>query len=403
MKFFSLVFVFIFLFALLLLGSCAQPAAELTVIVTATSDHNPAVDEIGTAVAATQTRSAMGTAQAQSIATAVAGTVIAMQPIDTATAVQQIVTETPFPTPTFTQTPQPLIEAAGPISTPLPPAPSSFVIRNFWSGMCLDVTFYQASDTAVGQRACNNSYTQKWTRGTSSGGYFVLKYLPSGMCMDIAGGKTPGNGIIQRPCDGSGSQLWRQEEGEGSFFRLKSKQSGQCLDLPGFAKAEVQMMYYDCNYGRHDNQLWIFDPPLPIAGGSQAPALPAGIYVKDIRLDPPAPREKQDVWFHVTFLNTSSEQVSWRWFVYIYRGDQQNPFGQTSSDNRRDGQDLIPTGTAERRALNAWHIVSGDGVCKKYWAKIYRYIPESNTTPPIAREILGANGGPIQKDFQVCP
>ena len=387
--------------ALVLLGACSQPASQVAVVATATPNNNLPIDEIGTSVAATQTVAAQETAKAQTIQAALTGTAIALLPTDT-------VTPPPSATPTRTDTPKPVtptpkIETAVPIPPP-PPPPSFFAIKNLWSGMCLDVTYAYQDGAAVGQNSCDDSWNQKWRRIAKGGGYYSLVYAPSGMCMDIDGDGSPGNGIIQRHCSGADTQLWKQDEWEGSFFRAKSKRDGQCLDMQGFAKIGVQALYFACNYdpNRHENQIWIFEPN-PDGGVSGALALPKGIYVKEIRLDSPSPREKQDVWFHVTFLNNTGAQEAWRWFVYIYRDDQTNPFGQTSSNKRQDGQDIIPPGTTERQALNVWHIVSGDGFCRKYWAKVFRYIPATDTSGPIAREILGANGAPIQKDFQVCP
>jgi hypothetical protein len=124
-----------------------------------------------------------------------------------------------------------------------------------------------------------------------------------------------------------------------------------------------------------------------------------GIYVLDIRLDPPNPAEKQDVWFYATFLNTLGVERTDRWFIYIYRADHTDPFGQTSTDKRSDGQDMLPPGTSERKALNAWKVFSGDGGCVDYWAKVH--ILDLDTGAKL--QLTDPNGREFVKRFKVCP
>lgn len=151
---------------------------------------------------------------------------------------------------------------------------------------------------------------------------------------------------------------------------------------------------------------WTVPPPTNAPPPTYAPATvvspppnaPPGVYVTSIRVDPPQPKEKQDVWFYVTFLNTTSSEQRIRWFVFVYRAEQKNPFGQTSYDRRGDGQDFIPVGSSERKTLNTWK-VTGDGACKDYWAKANWFDPETGAKP----EFTDPNNGEYLKSFTVCP
>lgn len=111
----------------------------------------------------------------------------------------------------------------------------------------------------------------------------------------------------------------------------------------------------------------------PIAGGPPAPSPTAtqrSVYVTGIRLDPPAPKQRDNVTFYVTFLNTTGTDQTYRWFIFIYREGQTEPFGQTSSDKER----IIPPGTVEQQAINTWRMGS-DEPCAKMEAKVHREDP----------------------------
>jgi hypothetical protein len=107
--------------------------------------------------------------------------------------------------------------------------------------------------------------------------------------------------------------------------------------------------------------------PVPGAPPSATPReLPRAVYVTKIRLDPPEPKQKQDVTFYVTFLNTTGTDQTFRWFIFIYRQGQPNPFGQTSSDRAR----VIPVGTVEQAAVNTWKMGSSEP-CTTVEARVF--------------------------------
>ncbi len=136
----------------------------------------------------------------------------------------------------------------------------------------------------------------------------------------------------------------------------------------------------------------------PFPTPTYTPVPPPGVYVTNIRLDPAYPHHKEDVRFYVTFLNTTSATQNYRWFVFIYRASQPNPFGQTSYD-KYEG-DNIPPGTNEIGTLNTWKITSGGGEpCLQYWAIVYWY----DAVAKAKHEFTDMYAQEVIKYFWMCP
>lgn len=136
----------------------------------------------------------------------------------------------------------------------------------------------------------------------------------------------------------------------------------------------------------------------PFPTPTYTPVPPPGVYVTNIRIDPPYPHHREDVRFYVTFFNTTSSTQYYRWFVFIYRASQSNPFGQTSYD-KWEG-DNIPIGRNEIGTLNTWKIVSGGGEpCLQYWAIVYWYDAETQAK----HEFADMYAQEIIKYFWMCP
>lgn len=150
---------------------------------------------------------------------------------------------------------------------------------------------------------------------------------------------------------------------------------------------------------------WTWTPGTPTPEPTSTPTFtplptpipPPGIYVTNIRLDPPYPFHRQDVRFFVTFLNTTNATQYRRWFVFIYRSGQGNPFGQTSSDNW-PGDNIAP-GEDEIQTLDTWKIFSGGEPCRQYWAKVNWFVPDTGAKP----EFTYPNGQEFAQYFWVCP
>ncbi|MDX6356408.1 MAG: hypothetical protein QOF98_3311, partial [Streptomyces sp.] len=87
-----------------------------------------------------------------------------------------------------------------------PDAASVFVIRNVKDGLCMDLPNYGAdsSGTAVEEFACDNTVADNqlwWLVPRSDGTYWIRDYI-SGMCLDVTGGATAGHDarLVQSKC-----------------------------------------------------------------------------------------------------------------------------------------------------------------------------------------------------------
>jgi hypothetical protein len=121
------------------------------------------------------------------------------------------------------------------------------------------------------------------------------------------------------------------------------------------------------------------------------PTTKPGVYIREIKTDPPAPKQRQDITFNVTFLNTTGTTQRYRWYVQIY--DQGKPIGQTSSDKTYD----IPIGVIQLPSYNAWKIGQGQP-CKTYEAKVV-WLGSAGTKPVLT----GIDGREFSYPFTVCP
>lgn len=117
------------------------------------------------------------------------------------------------------------------------------------------------------------------------------------------------------------------------------------------------------------------------------------VYVTNIRLDPPAPKQDQDVTFYVTFLNTTGSEQTFRWFIFIYEEGQEKPFGQTSSDQAR----IIPAGGSEQQALNTWRMGRGEP-CTRFTAKVH-WVDAGSGKPIFTKP----DGQEYVLPFTICP
>ncbi len=131
----------------------------------------------------------------------------------------------------------------------------------------------------------------------------------------------------------------------------------------------------------------VFVPPPP------TPTIPPSVYVTSVKTDPSPAKQKQDVLFRVTFLNTTGQDRTYRWFVYIYDQSQSNPVGQTSSDK----EFVIPPGTSEQVTINAWRYGPGEP-CTTYIAKIH-WVNQDGSKPTFGQ----VGGAQAAFPFMLCP
>jgi hypothetical protein len=109
-------------------------------------------------------------------------------------------------------------------------------------------------------------------------------------------------------------------------------------------------------------------PSSATATGQPVEAAP-GIYVESMRLDPPTPRRNQDLFFYVTFVNTTGAVQPVRWDVLVYRPDNSRQyFGQSLPVGK--GESIAP-GTHELRSFGPYRL-SGGGGCEQVVVRIGR-------------------------------
>ncbi len=129
----------------------------------------------------------------------------------------------------------------------------------------------------------------------------------------------------------------------------------------------------------------------PTPAATPTPAVPPGLYVTDMRIDPP-PVRGQDLKFTVKFLNSMDHEESHVWLVYIFRADTQRGTGETSRTNS-----ALAMGTSEFLSNGSWKLALG-GPCDYFYAQV-GWINEENkpvwfNTP---------SGAVFQKGLAVCP
>ncbi len=135
--------------------------------------------------------------------------------------------------------------------------------------------------------------------------------------------------------------------------------------------------------------------PTPAATATPAPsptsAIPPGVYVTGIRIDP-SPVRGTPLIFLPTFLNSTEREQNYRWAVYIFRADNQRGIGETS---RTDS--AVPAGSAELASNGSWQWPLG-GPCDYFYAQVGWLSADNKIT-----WFPATNGSIFQKGFTACP
>lgn len=130
----------------------------------------------------------------------------------------------------------------------------------------------------------------------------------------------------------------------------------------------------------------------PTRAPSPTATIQAGLYIADLRIDPP-PVRGLDLRFLATFINSAGRAQNYRWEVFIYKADTPNRiFGETA---RTDS--LIPTGTAEQLSSGSWKLPLG-GPCDYFFAQVGWLDNDNKVT-----FFTAPSGQIFQKGFTVCP
>ncbi len=108
---------------------------------------------------------------------------------------------------------------------------STIILRNRWSGRCLEVMYYSTANNApVGQWDCYQGANQLWQYDGPSG---LIRNVYSGKCLEVLYFSTADNAQVgQYTCDGAVSQRWILDMTIGVVYNTYS---GKCLDVLGTA------------------------------------------------------------------------------------------------------------------------------------------------------------------------
>ncbi len=121
-------------------------------------------------------------------------------------------------------------------------------------------------------------------------------------------------------------------------------------------------------------------------------AIPPGVYVDALQVEPARPIRGTPVTFIATFVNTTGAPQPLKWLVLIYRPNPRNPFGDTSPQSI-----TIPTGTTQLSSANNWRI-SLKGDCESFYAQVNWQDIEKERAP-----FTATDGHIVSLNFEVCP
>jgi hypothetical protein len=122
------------------------------------------------------------------------------------------------------------------------------------------------------------------------------------------------------------------------------------------------------------------------------PLLAPGVYVTNIRPEPPNPKNVESIRFFVSFQNTAGP-LKFQWCVYIFPAGQRGPIGQTSCNQWVD----FPLGSYEYATLNTWHLGPGQP-CTDLFVQVQGI--ETDGKRLIFKTAEGKENGMY---FRVCP
>lgn len=121
------------------------------------------------------------------------------------------------------------------------------------------------------------------------------------------------------------------------------------------------------------------------------PVIPSGVYVTALTIDPLQARSDQAPDFFVTFLNTTGQPQTYRWFIKIYSNQPQS-FGETP---KLVGE--VPVGIAMLQANSQWKTRTFFD-CLWFTARVF-WIDEENQV----HEFSKPNATNLGTGFSVCP
>lgn len=133
--------------------------------------------------------------------------------------------------------------------------PPAYVLRNKYSGKCLDVAGWSTNGGAeIIQWSCHGGDNQRFRIYDAGDGFWYLQAKHSGKCMDVSGwSNAPGAKIIQWDCHGGDNQKIRAANLGGNLHHMAFKSSGICMDMGGWSTENGgKLIQWSCHAG--DNQ-----------------------------------------------------------------------------------------------------------------------------------------------------
>lgn len=121
-------------------------------------------------------------------------------------------------------------------------------------------------------------------------------------------------------------------------------------------------------------------------------AIPPGVYVTNLRINPDPPKRATELHFYVTFLNTLPTPQTYKWLVYIYRTDTPN-----RSTSETTAHQSIIAGEGEHLSDGYWRLGPG-GPCEPFFARVAYFNDENK-----AILFTQPDGRVFEKKFDVCP
>jgi hypothetical protein len=119
---------------------------------------------------------------------------------------------------------------------------------------------------------------------------------------------------------------------------------------------------------------------------------PPGVYVSAITIEPTEVRSDQSPQFSATFVNTTAQAQTYRWFIKVFAQDQSQSFGETPKLDS-----TIPTGVVQIKATSEWKTRTFF-VCLWFVARAF-WVDTDNHVVEFAKP----NGPGGYTSFSVCP
>jgi hypothetical protein len=134
-------------------------------------------------------------------------------------------------------------------------------------------------------------------------------------------------------------------------------------------------------------------PATPTVRATATPVPPQSVFVTEIKVDRPTARSNEAPQFTATFLNTTGQMKTYRWFVKVYAPDDPSrSFGETSKVDS-----VLPINTTQLKSSSDWKTQSFFD-CLSFVARVFWVDGENQV-----HEFQKLDGSNPAIPFTVCP